>query len=30
MIEEDEEQALVAFDITFRDPETQEELQPIT
>jgi fibronectin type 3 domain-containing protein len=21
---------LVAFDITFRDPETQEELQPIT
>jgi hypothetical protein len=28
MIEEEEEQTIVAFDITFRDPVTQEELQP--
>ena len=28
MVEEEEEQTVIAFDITFRDPATQEELQP--
>jgi hypothetical protein len=30
MIEEEEKQTMIAFDITFRNPETQEELQPIS
>jgi hypothetical protein len=28
MVEEKENQTIVAFDITFRNPETQEEIQP--
>jgi hypothetical protein len=29
-IEEEEKQTMIGFDITFRDPETQEELQPMS
>jgi hypothetical protein len=28
MVEEEQKQTVVAFDITFRDPVTKEELQP--
>jgi hypothetical protein len=29
MVEEEEKQAVIAFNISFRDPETDEERQPL-
>jgi hypothetical protein len=28
MVDDKEDQTVIAFDITFRNPETQEEIQP--